>query len=366
MNLHWNLLVDKNQIPSTSITTETAVPLGAGQIEMQLERFALTANNVTYALLGKSFGMSMDNMGYWDFFPYSDEQGLLPVWGIASVSASEHPDVQVGTSAYGFFPLASHSIFSPGKVSAHGFIDMSEHRQMLPPIYNHYTLTDAISNFEQEKNLWPVFRPLYVTGFMISDEIMKHELFGATRIVVASASSKTAMLFAHCLRQVKPNAHIVGLTSEGNRTFVTEAALYDDVVTYDNLDTLQNDQASVYVDMAGNGNVIRKVYDRLGDSLKSAILVGKSHWDSSLDLAGLSGPRMNTFFAPEIVRQRTKEWGPALLQSKLDEAWQSFLARADSITTLEISSGPEAAQSIYTQLVAGNANPEKSRVIELI
>ena len=37
-------------------------PLAQGQVRLRVERFALTANTVTYATTG-------DTLGYWDFFP---------------------------------------------------------------------------------------------------------------------------------------------------------------------------------------------------------------------------------------------------------------------------------------------------------
>ena len=54
--------------------------LAAGQVRLAVERFALTANNITYAAFGEA-------MKYWQVFPAGDAaMGCLPVWGFATVS----------------------------------------------------------------------------------------------------------------------------------------------------------------------------------------------------------------------------------------------------------------------------------------
>ena len=51
-----------------------------------MDKFALTANNVTYAAFG-------DAMHYWKFFPGpDDESGRVPVWGFADVADSRCND----------------------------------------------------------------------------------------------------------------------------------------------------------------------------------------------------------------------------------------------------------------------------------
>jgi len=67
---------------------EGGVPgdLSPGQVRFRVERFAFTANNITYAVSG-------DMLGYWKFFPAPEGWGRLPVMGYAEVIASTHPQV---------------------------------------------------------------------------------------------------------------------------------------------------------------------------------------------------------------------------------------------------------------------------------
>ena len=51
-------------------------PLAPDEVLLKVERFAFTANNVTYGVAG-------DQIGYWQFFPPAggdSDWGILPVW----------------------------------------------------------------------------------------------------------------------------------------------------------------------------------------------------------------------------------------------------------------------------------------------
>ncbi|MBC7103757.1 MAG: DUF2855 family protein [Parvibaculum sp.] len=41
---------------------------------VEIEKFALSANNITYAVAG-------DMLNYWSFFPAEEGWGKIPVWG---------------------------------------------------------------------------------------------------------------------------------------------------------------------------------------------------------------------------------------------------------------------------------------------
>ena len=53
---------------------------------MKVDRFAFTANNITYAVLG-------DELKYWQLFPAPEGFGNIPVWGFGEVIASKHPAI---------------------------------------------------------------------------------------------------------------------------------------------------------------------------------------------------------------------------------------------------------------------------------
>ena len=83
---------------------------------MKVDRFALTANNITYAVLG-------DQLKYWQLFPAPDGFGIVPVGGFGDVIASRHPGIAEGERLFGYFPMASHLVIAADAVHPRGLRD---------------------------------------------------------------------------------------------------------------------------------------------------------------------------------------------------------------------------------------------------
>ena len=72
----------ETQLPDAAALPEDALLI-------KVDRFAFTANNITYAVLG-------DQLKYWQLFPAPENFGNIPVWGFGEVNASNHPGIAVG------------------------------------------------------------------------------------------------------------------------------------------------------------------------------------------------------------------------------------------------------------------------------
>lgn len=360
----WAIDIDRDQIADARIVTEPEADLPEGAVELAIDLYAMTANNVTYAVFGKPLGLFGNDQGYWDLFAERDRPGRLPVWGFATVSRSAHDGVHAGTQVYGYFPMASHAVLHPGRVTDHGFTDMTPRRTTLPVIYNQYQRIDALGDYRaQDHDYWPVFRPLFLTGWLIADQLEDEGDYGAAQILVASASSKTAIGLAHALQQRSERPQIVGLTSAGNAAYVESLGLYDTVVTYDAIGAMDAGVASAMVDMAGNPQVAASVHNHFGDVLKASIVVGKSHWDAADEGTQIAGPPRQMFFAPGRSEKRIGEWGPDAFRQKLEAAWLGFAGLAPRILTIDKRQGAEAALAAYLETVAGNADAKTGLVI---
>lgn len=368
MSARWTYAIDKDDIKSGALQRDLPEPpLAAGEIEVALRRFALTANNVTYATLGKSFGSWTDMPGYWAFFPHEDEtRGQLPIWGFAEVVRSNHDGVAVGEALYGYFPMASHLVMKPGKMSAASLHDDMPHRLKLAPVYNQYNRVRGEGDVKAaEKDLWPVFRPLLVTGYMICDQFKEADYYGAEQILICSASSKTAMMTARCFDQFEDVPKLIGVTSPGNLEFVKSTGLYADVITYDAVTSLDKTTPTDLIDMAGNGAVINAIHHHFEDRLKFSCLVGLSHWDSSRPARDLPGAPITPFFAPGRLKARSEEWGGAGLQARLGSAWDNFVTLAPDLTEITVLQGGAAVAQSYEDLVAGRINPAQSLILSV-
>lgn len=356
---HWAIDIDRDDIAQAVLVDEVETPLWPGEVEVRVDCFAMTANNVTYAALGKPIGLFDNGAGYWDFFsPGGEGPGRVPVWGFATVTRSAAEGVgagvEVGEQFYGFYPMASHVRLTPGRINASGFMDVAEHRAGMPAVYDHYLRVAALGDFaESYRDWWPVFRPLYLTGWLIADQFEDEGDFGADQVLVASASAKTAIGFAHAMNQRKDRPKLVGLTSARGRDFLADAGLYDELVLYDDIATLDPVISSAFVDIAGDGQLTAALHRHFGEALKLNLVVGKAHWDSQ---AGQRFPATG-FFAPARVAKRSKEWGPTGFQQRMGAAWTHFLGDARKLFRIETSDGPDAALASYRDAVAGKADP---------
>ena len=360
-NGRWAIDIDRDDIASASLVEEPAVELAPGEIEVRLVSFAMTANNVTYATLGKPIGLFPNGKGYWDFFSADGEgPGRLPVWGFATVNRSAAEGVAEGEALYGYFPMASHVRLTPGRVNAGGFVDVAAHRAGMPSVYDHYARVAALGDFvEADRDWWPVFRPLYLTGWLIADQFEDEGDYGAQAVIVASASSKTAIGFAHAMKRRGDRPRLVGLTSPRGRDFLADTGLYDELELYDDVASLDAAVPAAFVDIAGDSAVTAALHRHFGDALKLNLIVGKAHWDSA------PGQRVpaSGFFAPARVEKRSADWAPGGLRDRMAAGWADFIGDARTLFRIESSSGPDAALAAYRDAVAGKADPRAGILI---
>jgi hypothetical protein len=362
---NWAIDIDRDDVTKAVIVADPAAPLAPGTVRVANNSFALTANNITYAVLGKPMGLFGNDKGYWDFFADPGEPGRLPVWGFATVTDSACDGVAVGDRFYGYYPMASHSVLTPDRVGAGGFTDVTPRRTALPPIYNGYQRIDAFPDYRAEHHdLWPIFRPLFMTGWLIADQFADDGDYGAAQLLIASASSKTAIClgFSHKLRD-GPRPATVGLTSAANVDALTAQGIYDRVIAYGDIALLDPTVPSALVDIAGNADVTRAVHEHFGDALHASIIVGKSHWDAAADMAPMPGPTRTGFFAPGRGQKRVADWGGAAFGAKLASAWLQFMDVAPRLARVDTRVGAAATLAAYHELLAGKADPAAGIII---
>lgn len=362
-NTGWAINIDRDDVSKAQVVTESLSP-GEGQIVVQLDSYAMTANNVTYAVFGKPVGLFGNDQGYWDFFAERDTPGRLPVWGFATVTESRAEGISPGDRYYGYYPMASHALLTPGNVTASSFTDVTPRRTTLPPIYNQYQRMLAIADYRSEHHdYWPVFRPLFLTGWLIADQFEDEGDYGAEQVLVASASSKTAIGFAHAMKQRARCPQIMGLTSKANAGALAELGIYDSVVPYEEIDLLDPEMPSALVDMAGNDAVTRAVHGHFGDVLAKSVIVGKSHWDAAAADGELAGPAREGFFAPGRSQKRIGDWGARGFGERIAAAWLEFMTVAPRIASIDKRSGSDGALAAYQEVLDGKADPKAGIVV---
>ncbi|SNY25428.1 DUF2855 family protein [Paractinoplanes atraurantiacus] len=352
MPASWTFAVLRDDLRKPTVV-EGATPVpDAGEALLRVDRVGLTANNVTYAVLGES-------MRYWDFFPagIGPEWGVPPLWGFADVVESAAPGVKVGQRFYGYLPAASHLVVRPERVDVSGFRDASGHRAGLPSPYNAYRLTTGDRVYrEDHEDLLVLLRPLFFTSFMLADQVADNDFYGAESVVFSSASSKTAYAAAYELRGRGPR--LIGLTSSGNVAFTRSLGCYDEVLSYDEVDGL--DAASVvYLDLSGVPATRSALRERFGDRLVRDIAVGLTNQVPNAEAAG------EVFFAPVQMRKRRQDWGRDGLEDRFAAAWQRFAAAAGEWIEVRAGVGPDDLRRVWLDLVDGKVAARQGHVMRL-
>ena len=354
MPVSWTLAVARTDLTRTTRTDGATPVLATGEALLRVDRVGLTANNVTYAVLGES-------MRYWEFFPpgprgLGPEWGLPPLWGFAEVIGTTVAGVEVGERVYGYLPPAAHLVVRPQRVDGTGFRDAAGHRADLPSPYNSYRSTtgDPAYRADQE-DLLILFRPLFFTSFMLADQVVDEDFHGASALVVSSASSKTAYAAAFELHGRGPR--LIGLTSPGNVDFTRSLGCYDDVLAYDVLAGLPG-VPTVYLDLSGSPELRAALRQRLGDRLVRDIAVG------------LTGQVPNAaeadefFFAPVRMRKRRADWGRDGLDQHFADAWQRFAAVVGQWLDVRVGRGPDALRDTWLEVLAGRTPPRTGHIVQ--
>ncbi len=342
-------------------TAPAMATLPDGGVLLAVQRFALTANNVTYAVTG-------DQLGYWRFFPTGDEaSGVVPVWGVAEVVATDRDDVTVGEQWYGFLPMGTHLAVQPGRVTDDGVLDASPHREGLATVYQRYVRLHADPLHDPATlDLELLLRPLFTTAFLLAEVVDgdagdRHDV-----VVITSASSKTGTALAHLLRD--RDVTMVGVSSARNLSHVTAMGLYDRVLAYDELEGLADlSGRAAAVDLAGRADVVADVHAELPDGLATHLVVGVTHHDASPPAAApaADAPTPTFFFAPTHAAELAAAWGPAVLGQRIAAAWRPYVAEASTGLAVVELDGLEGAADAWGDLVDGDVDPAVGLVVAL-
>ena len=228
-----DFLVKRDDLRECRVAESEAPALEPGQALLRVDSFGMTANNVTYAVMGEA-------MSYWDFFPAEDGWGRVPMWGFAEVERSEAERGRGGDAAVRL-PAA---VLAPGgdagrasTAAASSTARRTGRRCPRPTTATWRRDGDPFYRADTE-DMQMLLRPLFFTSFLIDDQLADEGLTGRGPIVISSASSKTAIAAAFLLAQ-RQGVELIGLTSPRSAEFVAGLGIYGRTVTYDAIDSLE-------------------------------------------------------------------------------------------------------------------------------
>ena len=358
----------KSDLTQSRIIDVDSPSIDEGEIAVQIESYAFTANNVTYGVAGNT-------IGYWKFFPAEHNEnnawGCIPMWGFAEVVESNNTNFKNGERLFGYFPAADSLTLSPIKVSDQSFSDGKEHRKELPPVYNNYVRLAGDKDYDESMDaVRALLFPLHITAFCLCDSLAEDSYLGASQVIIVSASSKTAIGLAQGLADAEDSPKIVGLTSAANAKFVKSLGCYDEVISYDEMNHLDYSAGSVMVDMAGNREILGTLHTELGDQMLKCLTVGMTHWDNETTAEDALGQAMlrdrtEFFFAPAHIQKRIGDWGHAGYAEKTNLFMNARALQSKDWMQVKEISGLENFTSTYEDVVAGKINPNEGIIVNL-
>ena len=256
----------------TGRETVPEASLQDGQVLVQVSWCVATASAVTVATAKNAPGLN-----YFKNFPipeaWEPELGSgrfarSVFWGAGVVVGSRCASVPINTRVFGFFPLSPYVTLSPVNALKMQFEDGVPHRTHVPVPHRTYR-TDEHLDF---RGLTPdevafelaaggVF---FLTGWCMSQAAALHQKTrAATALLLTSGSSRTAYAAAFASKYYGHQMKVIGLTSAGNVEFTRSLGVYDEVLSYESVVTIDKQQV-VFFDMAGNTAVLKTIYSHFG------------------------------------------------------------------------------------------------------
>ena len=352
--------INQSKLDETKVVEKTLYcdDLSEDEVLLKTDSFGFSANNITYAALGFK-------MGYWGFFPATEGYGIVPVWGFATVVASNHPEVKTGEKVFGYLPMASHWVIKAGKVTSHGFSDIHEQRKSISPVYDQYLRCANDPGYDSNREAWQLnFRPLYMTSFVLDDFV--DEFNQGESLLLSSASSKTALGTAQLLKDQKAQRgasyNVIGLTSAANLDMVKASNCYDQVFCYDDVDKLPSNSAFWLLDFAANGTLINTLSGALGKRLSKVTLIGATDWKAD-EKPNVKALNADIFFAPSRVKLRQQEWGHDVFLEKYSRAWNGFATKIKTMFFEQQYEGTDNIIALYLATLNGTADTKALNVV---
>jgi hypothetical protein len=240
-----------------------------------------------------------------------------------------------------------------------------------------------------------LYRPLFWTSFWCEDWLFSSTYRGgAARILISSASSKTAFCLAYLInkRRRKENlrVRVTGITSSRNIKFTRDLGLYDDVVDYDKFGQLTGPASErwVYVDVAGNKDFNTRLNGWFGSpyspKLAASVSLGLSNltpdeassvsWapnafkqtDTAIDGdTSQFWPVVEPFFMPEWLYIRRKQLSISELTQQQNQAWADLMVDCLSWVEIRRVHGAEKVKRAYEEIVGNRTSPETGYIWSL-
>ncbi|SMH51051.1 Protein of unknown function [Rathayibacter oskolensis] len=340
---------------SSRLLTETLREPEPGEIVLEVERFGLTSNNLTYALLGNETPTR-----YWDAFPAADGWGRVPAWGSARVIDGDESVARPGERFVGLLPMADRFVFAGRRAEDGVLVGSATGRNAMPSMYRDLHRVED-EDAAQGSAAEVLLRPFFTFAALLAREVSDG---GAETAVVTSASSKAGLLLGRLLQQ--GGVRTVGLTAAPRVAATESTGAFTEVRSYSDVSGLTAEGRTVLLDIAGNAEVSSAVARQLSDDLARIIVVGATHHDAAAGAAepdDSPSPEVDLFDTAEHEAGYSEEHGAAALRALEDDAREALLPWASRWIQLDEVEGVGSLEEAWRTVQEPPASPLRGIVV---
>ena len=245
--------------------------------------------------------------------------------------------------------------------------DGAAHRQGVAPVYNAYARVSGDPAFAgRQGDYQALLRPLFMLSFLVDDFLAENEFYGARRVMLSSASSKTALRARASPAHAGNGIKVIGLTSASNVAFVKSLGCYDEVVTYDSVTSLPADSPVAYVDMAGNSALREKAapaFRRPDEIFRPHRAHPSQHRRRTS--RNCPAPSRSGSSRPTRSASAPRNGDRAASSKRFGAAWSGFAPNLDQWIKVIESHGPAAVRQVYLDTLNGRVPPDQGHILSL-
>jgi hypothetical protein len=152
--------------------------------------------------------------------------------------------------------------------------------------------------------------------------------------------------------------------------FCQSLGCYDEIITYDQAQTLDKNEPIMIVDMAGNLSSMRDLHEHFQDNVKYSCSVGATHQANQKDfnvgnMNSFPGATPTFFFAPTQAQKRTEEWGPGEVQKRIGLSLKDFQQFSDQWMQINRGRGFDVIETTFAKVVKGGISPHKGLILSV-
>ena len=279
-----------------------------------------------------------------------------PIWFKRSVRSS------------GYFPSSKYMLakVDQGDINRHNFYALRPHLPNDRRPYNQITRcsADPLYNPKAEDAIM-LYRPLFWTSFWAEDWLTSKAPRSSDAVIISSASSKTGFCLALVVKKRNPERRTIGLTSKRNVDFVKSLGVFDDVIQYDDFQSIDIKRGPyVYADVAGNDELNEKVLGHLEKALAFGFVLGMSH-GSPESKPKKNAHGMEMFFMPEWMHDVRKRTSVQEIARRQKEAWEWLMVDGKNWVRFQSYEGGPAVLRKLKATLSGSVGPDEGLVFSL-